>query len=172
MLELRIFFDLSDFSRSAIPATDLDKWGKHLQFETILQYVDLPYLSVEGGDDLLNPGSSDPETASEIRTLKGRDDFVKIFNWLRRKNGVQKILEVTVKDDENEPHCDEAIEMALKDFEVERLDWQKIDLGCDVLWNAARDVREVHLYSSGNNDILRGWSSKNGLARLPKVMCP
>ena len=83
---------------------------------------------------------------------------------------MQKVLEANVEDDEIDPHCDEAIEMALEGLDVEVLDWKKLNLCSDVLWNAARNVKELFLYSSANNDVLRSWSAKDGLGRLPKVV--
>ena len=74
-----------------------------------------------------------------------------------------------MEDHEVEPHCDEAIEMALDGLEVEILNWKKPDLCSDVLGNAVNGVKELYLYSSGNNDVLRSWSAGDGLAKLPKV---
>ncbi len=155
-----------------IPIAELEGWGKHKKFEKILQYVDLPNLTISGGDELLSTTSSDLETSSSIYALKGRVDFVKVFNWLRRKGGVRQVLEANVEDDEIEPHCDEAIEMALEGLDVEILDWKKLDLCSDVLCNAASNVKELFLYSSANSDVLRSWSAKDGLGRLKKVVIP
>ena len=130
--------------------------------------MDLPSFTISGGDDLLSTTPSDLEAGSKTYVLKGRVDFVKMFKWLR-KCGVQKVLEVNVEDHEGEPHCDEAIEMALDGLEVEILNWKKPDLCSDVLTNAANGVRELFLYSSGNNDVLRSWSAEDGLAKLQKV---
>ena len=129
----------------------------------------MPNLTISGGDDLLDTTPSDSELGSDIYTLRSRLDYVKVFNWLRKK-GVRKVLEVNIEDDETEPHCDEAIEAALQGLDVEILNWKKLDLCSDVLWNAARDVKELFLYSSANNDVLRSWSAKDGLGRLPKVI--
>ena len=130
----------------------------------------MPNLTISGGDDLLDINSLDSELSSDIYTLRSRLDYVKVFNWLRKKGGVRKVLEVNIEDDETEPHCDEAIEIALQGLDVEILNWKKLDLCSDVLWNAARDVKELFLYSSANNDVLRSWSAKDGLGRLPKVI--
>lgn len=132
--------------------------------------MDLPNLTISGGDELLDTTSSDSELSSNIYTLRSRLDYVKVFNWLRKKGGVRKVLEANIEDDETEPHCDEAIEAALKGLDVEILNWKKLDLCSDVLWNAARDVKELFLYSSANNDVLRSWSAEDGLGRLPKVI--
>ena len=169
-IELSIFFDITQFSGRTIPVTELDGWGTHIRFERILQHVDLPNLKISGGDDLLKTTTSDSDMTSNVITLRSRLDFVKVFNWLRRKGGVRKVLEANVEDDEIEPHCDEAIEMALQGLDVETLNWKKLDLCSDVLWNAVKDVKELFLYSSGNNDVLRSWSAEDGLARLQKVI--
>ena len=130
----------------------------------------MPNLTISGGDDLIDTTSSDSEVGSNIYNLRSRLDYVKVFNWLRKKGGVRKVLEANIEDDETEPHCDEAIEIALQGLDIEILNWKKFDLCSDVLWNAARDVKELFLYSSANNDVLRSWSAKDGLGRLPKVM--
>lgn len=102
--------------------------------------------------------------------MRSRLDFFKIITWLRKEGGVQKVLEANVEDDEIEPHCDEAIEMALQGLDVETLNWKKIDLCSDVLKNAVKDVKELFLYSSGNNDVLRSWCVEDGLAKSQKVI--
>lgn len=148
----------------------MDGWGTHIRFERILQHVDLPNLKISGGDDLLNTTTLDSDSSSNIVSLGSRLDFVKIFNWLRRVGGVRKVLEANVEDDEIEPHCDEAIEIALQGLDIETLNWKRLDLCSDVLKNAVKDVNELFLYSSGNNDVLRSWSAEDGLARLQKVI--
>ena len=170
-IELSIFFDISQSAEKKIQATELDGWGKHIRFETILQHVDLPNLTISGGDDLLVSSPPETEPSSDDQTPKGRLDVVKIFNWLRGR-GVRKVLEANVEDDEIEPHSDEAIEMALKDLDIETLNWKKLDLCTDVLVNAVNNVKVLHLYSSANNDVLRSWSAPDGLAKLPKVVAP
>ena len=170
LIELTIFFDITQFAgRKIIPITELDGSGTHVKFESILQHVDLPNLTISGGDDLLATDSSDSETSSDIYALRSRLDYVKVFNWLRKKGGVRKVLEANVEDDETEPHCDEAIEMALQGLDVEILNWKKLDLCSDVLCKAASNVKELFLYSSANNDVLQNWSTKDGLGRLQKV---
>ncbi|KAF5965867.1 intracellular serine protease [Fusarium coicis] len=100
----------------------------------------------------------------------GRSDLVHIFNQLRSK-GVETVLRVFVQDsDPDSPsHSDEAIEKALQGLGVEVWDWNKTDLCTEVVLTAAPKAREVHLYWSGNNSVLRGWSEAGGLAKLPKL---
>lgn len=46
------------------------------------------------------------------------------------------------------------------------LQWKKIDLSPEVIRKAAPDVREIHLYWSGQDSVLRGWSEEEGLPQL------
>ena len=69
-----------------------------------------------------------------------------------------------VVDDGDLPHADAAIVEALYGFQVEEWDWKKMDLCADVIYESSPGVREVSLYSSGNNAILVGWASAEGLA--------
>lgn len=80
-----------------------------------------------------------------------------------------KIVKVIVIDDREPSHTDEAIETALTGFDVEIWDWKRVDLCSEVIFNAARNVKEISLYSSGNNAVLLGWSSKDGLGKFLKV---
>ncbi|PTB47926.1 hypothetical protein M431DRAFT_501633 [Trichoderma harzianum CBS 226.95] len=93
--------------------------------------------------------------------------MVKVFDWLREK-GVKKILSIIVIDSTEPSHSDGAIEAALgitpsKMFGIETWDWKKLDINCDVISRCAPNVKEVSLYSSGNNAVLMGWSSGSGL---------
>ncbi|KAI9779172.1 MAG: hypothetical protein M1839_007707 [Geoglossum umbratile] len=143
-----------------------------LEFEDILQYVALPKLVVETG----NPPERQqkrPRWGSDIPDGKGRKDFQVIFDWLGEGKGVKKIIKViaedNVDDDSSIAHSDEVIEKALCRFGVEVWDWRKTDISIDTIATAAEDVRVVHLYSSGNNAVLRGWSDSDGLAVLKKL---
>ncbi|KAF6793390.1 hypothetical protein CSOJ01_13950 [Colletotrichum sojae] len=104
-------------------------------------------------------------------------DQLQFFHWFRSWK-VEKILKVVV-DDRARPHGDEKIEEVLaglhgggeprKSFDVEVLDWRKEDLCPETIRNAAPQVRELHLYWSGNNSVLRGWSEPEGLRLLESL---
>ncbi|TGO48275.1 hypothetical protein BCON_0245g00030 [Botryotinia convoluta] len=64
---------------------------------------------------------------------------------------------------------DEAIEKALQGFDVEILDWRKVDLCPETVWTSSRELREVYLQWSGNNVVLRGWSELEGMKRLENL---
>jgi hypothetical protein len=91
-----------------------------------------------------------------------------IFKWLRKEK-VETIYAVTVIDSSEPSHSDAAIESALRGFKVEIWDWKKLDLNCDVIAACTEGaVREMSLYSSGNNAVLMGWSSEDGLRCIKK----
>lgn len=57
---------------------------------------------------------------------------------------------------------------ALYGFKVEEWDWKKMDICSDVIHESSPAVREVSLYSSGNNAVLMGWASEEGLGNRKK----
>lgn len=90
-----------------------------------------------------------------------------VFDWLWR-NGVREIIKIMVVDDRDRPHADSAIIEALYGFKVEEWDWKRVDLCSDVIYEASPNVREVSLYCSGNNAVLMGWASAEGLGNRKK----
>lgn len=168
--EKRVYFDLSMTLETNLTYEYFEALSKHVRFETILHHVDLPNMSVQKGDNWFKGAPDLEERFKAIRDLTGvgRADLAKVFMWLRN-NGVRKILEIHAVDSSGTSHCDEAIELSIQGFDVEVLNWERVDISSDVFANSAPDVRELHLYASGNNEVLRGWSSKDGLPRLKKV---
>jgi len=73
-----------------------------------------------------------------------------------------------VVDDRDRPHADAAIVEALYGFKVEEWDWKRVDLCSDVIHESAPTVKEVSLYCSGNNAVLMGWASAEGLGNRKK----
>lgn len=131
----------------------------HLKFEEILQYVVVPNLSVV---------TSQPNSTDKLPDCKGRKDYWRIFNWLRLQK-VKRVLRVIVQDHHPIPHSDEMIERALDGFGVENWDWNKLDICPKTIRKAAPTIRDLTLYSSGNNAVLRSWSGLGGLAELKDV---
>jgi hypothetical protein len=89
------------------------------------------------------------------------------FEMLRKR--VKKIMKVTVIDNQLRPCKDCTIMQCLEGFDVKYLDWRKDDMCIDVILQAAPNVAEVTLYSSGNRTVLRGWAARNGLCNLRQV---
>jgi len=90
-----------------------------------------------------------------------------VFFWLR-KNGVCKIVRVTVIDYGEASHSDSAIKKALKEFEIEYWNWKKVDLSSQVMEECSRTVREVSLYWTGNHAVMMGWASPEGFCNHEK----
>ncbi|KAK0720171.1 hypothetical protein B0H67DRAFT_178559 [Lasiosphaeris hirsuta] len=154
--------------------TDFEASYRGLVFDEVLRYVDFRRVML----DTAVVRQRHSEAAADSGA--GRKDMVKFFDWLHEKN-VRNIIKVIVEDRAFEdkgtsqandekwtPHSDEAIEQALKRFDVEILDWRKVDLDPKTIWDAGRDsnLRELHLWWSGNNAILRSWSEPDGLVKL------
>ena len=102
---------------------------------------------------------------------RGLSDLVEVFRWLRRNN-VEQIVKVMVIDDCDPCHSDASIEDALRDFKVEVWDWKRIDISTDVIAESSKFIKEISLYSSGNQAVLMGWASSEGLLdkdKFPKV---
>jgi hypothetical protein len=81
---------------------------------------------------------------------------------------VREIIKVMVVDDRDPPHADSAIIEALYGFKVEEWDWKRIDLCSDIICESSPFVREASLYASGNNAVLMGWASAEGLGNRDK----
>jgi hypothetical protein len=157
LLAFTIAFDLWGYK--IITQEDLAKMTKHLRFERILQYIVLPNLSVI---------SAQPSPQDKLPTCKGRTDYWWIFKWLKQEK-VERILRVVVQDRQPSSHSDEMIERCLEGLQVETWDWNKLDICATTIQRAAPSVRDLTLYSSGNNAVLRSWSSAGGLVQLKDV---
>lgn len=172
--DLELYFDLS--GRSSMTQQGFQSLVKQLRFEDALQYVAIPNIRIEapGSSNTANSSNSRrPARGQSYKEGSGRRDLVQVFNTLHQR-GVRTILKVVVDDsvaDEpsSPPHTDEAIEKALGGMGVEIWDWKKTDLSTEVIYAAAPRVRQVHLYWSGNNAVLRGWSEEGGLKRLSEL---
>lgn len=139
--------------------------GDMLCFDTVLRYVQISWHICKSSATG-NPRSSD----SEDKAGAGRRQFQRVFILLRRL-GVRKIFHLVLVDDKVNPHTD-CVAEDLVSFDIEVFDWDRVDLCSTVIANACPNVRELFLYSSGNNAVLRGWSEKEGLAGLKKVAAP
>ncbi|PQE32882.1 hypothetical protein CJF32_00001364 [Rutstroemia sp. NJR-2017a WRK4] len=166
--ECHIEFDLAGFPTTVIKDEYLKQLETHLKFESILKYVALPVLSVESQPAKGHRGQPVPSNKPQSDLHRnGRSDLVAIFDWLWSR-GVREIIKVMVVDDGDPPHANGAIVEALYGFRVEEWDWKRVDLCSDVISESSLAVREVSLYSSGNNAVLMGWASGEGLGNRKK----
>jgi hypothetical protein len=91
------------------------------------------------------------------------------FEWLRETKHVKSILKVEVKDDPENPCTDRMIELALEGFQVQYLDWDRIDLASSTIRKVSETVRWLRLYTTGCRAVLDGWAHKEGLPALAQV---
>jgi hypothetical protein len=107
----------------------------------------------------------------------GKKHALELFDWLYKEKGVRSIIKVIVEDgatlpagqEDYVPHSDRAVYTSLESFDIEIFDWRKIDLCPQAIVKACKSsigLRELHLWWSGNNAVLRAWSGPNGLASL------
>ncbi|KAL6802692.1 hypothetical protein GGI42DRAFT_360393 [Trichoderma sp. SZMC 28013] len=128
-----------------------------VDFETVLSYVQLPPRQFT---------ASPSAQGGELDTL---ENYARIFNFLMKDRKVQKIFKIIVNDLIGQPHPDEMITRLVYDFGVEYWDWKKLDMNIETILEAAPNVKEVSLHSSGIYSALQGWASEGGLIVLPKL---
>lgn len=165
LAENQIFFDLFGTKSLEVSEEQVTEFLGHAKFEDTLQYVALPRLQLERR---VVPSKLRKSNKSNKPDGNGRKDMTFFFDFLRDK-GVKRVLHIIVDDEESPAHSDEAIEKALSGLKVEIWDWRKIDLCSETVLVAAPDTTEVYLYWSGNNAVLLGWSSPDGLPQLKKL---
>lgn len=139
-------------------AEQQESQGFRFSFENILRSVDFPDLGKE------------PFLPSEHRTVSAmRNEVQQVLNWLRTKKDVKKIIGLSVKDSFYDPHSEETIEQAIADLDIEVLNWKRLDLSIDSIYDSARNVRELHLYCSGSKTAIMHWIGDSGIQRLERV---
>jgi hypothetical protein len=137
-------------------------------FDEVLRYVTFGRIELQKPTQSTTESKLSKRLPLKSKQGKGRSDLTFFFDWLYQKN-VRHILKVTVDDLKDPPHSDKAIEESLRRFQVETLDWRRVDLCPETLYNSCRSVRELYLRWSGNRAILRAWGEPEGLPRLGKL---
>jgi hypothetical protein len=149
----------------------LQRSFKKTKFDPILLFVKLGRLEVAPVE------FGDREKAIKKKNGIGKKHAQEIFDWLYKQKEVRTIIKVTVEDgatlpaghSDYIPHSDRAVYESLELFDIEILDWRKIDLCPEAIVTACKSsegLRELHLWWSGNNAILQAWSGTHGLKRL------
>jgi len=141
--------------------------NRHNRLDTLLRIVYIPQVTVTWDDE-------DQDVRDEADGWKcvGRKDYYLIFHWLKHNALVDHVLTVVVDDiADTAPisHSDTAIVHCLNGLNIETWNWKKMDISSDVIYRAAKNVKEVYLYCSGNNAVLRGWSDSAGLVMLKEA---
>ncbi|TGJ87155.1 hypothetical protein E0Z10_g1618 [Xylaria hypoxylon] len=125
------------------------------EFDTALQFVAVGPIAIE-------------KQGEPVASQRQRRDMLTLFEWLKDKK-VNNIVKVVVNDHKDPFHSDKAIIDALKQFNIEILDWSKPDLCPETIRAACNDVRELYLSWSGLNGMLLAWGGTDGLANLPNL---
>jgi len=124
------------------------------QFEKMLFFVYLPNLN-------------------HIRKPCPHEGVRTLFWWLHHNQHVQRIKILTIPDSTTSPMSDELVERGIVNkFEIEELDWRKLDINMNVLTGSPHSgvFTKLNLYSSGNWSVLYHWVfSDDGLAKLKNV---
>jgi hypothetical protein len=117
-----------------------------VEFETTLSFVDIPVPDL-------------PRVKAETVGVAIRDETKRILNWLRDEKGVTGIYELRVRDSLYLPHCEETIKSCLDNFDIEILDWMRVDLSLEPIKDTCRNLKELTLYGSTWSS-LQSWTSE------------
>ncbi|KAI9773356.1 MAG: hypothetical protein M1840_007571 [Geoglossum simile] len=130
--------------------------GRIFKFESILKYANFPDLNTQIPKHIQDVAASLRVDHTEIRI---------VFKWLRSR-GVKQVLELSVPDRLLCPHSDDDVAYCVNGSAVRVLKWRKLDLYLGNLKDK-NDLREIHLYSSGNRSVHRQWYEE--LKKFPNV---
>ncbi|KAL5088991.1 hypothetical protein Trisim1_006135 [Trichoderma cf. simile WF8] len=197
--DTHISFDYDNLPRKLVWNKFVKRFGSAksgLTFDSVLQYVTLPRVSVkETGPLADNDRAAEEESGIRQMGELGRKDAKYFLDWLFDK-GVRHIINLSVEDDGRsgeKVHSDQIIRQSLERLIIEHLDWQKIDLdpetilhvGCKTVRQdgpytitqsdqvstqpVSQHLRQLSLRWSGSNAVLRAWSEPNGLVLLPQL---
>ena len=107
------------------------------------------------------------ESGNPQSSMRSKLEATEIFSYLRRQS-VYHIETVKVLDCRWHPHPDNAIAEGLKGFSIRSLNWRKLDMDPCILAEV-KELRELHLYSSGNECVLKYWTMPETLGSLLEV---
>lgn len=157
----------------SLSAKTVGKYYDFLKFDSMLQFVALPQPPQKQAS-LSQARLPSKKDSASIEADTRKTHYPEIFKWLKnRADGkVKTILRIIIEDDLNDPHSDEEIEETLQDIDgIEDWNWRKYDISSSTILKAAKEVKKLHLYTTGNNAVLEGWLASDGLRRLKQVSC-
>lgn len=149
----------------------LDSLCQHFRPDRQLKSVSIENVQIEWDQ------ASKPYLDAQDWGCAGSSDLYLVFNWLKQTQSVRKVFQVSVNDFDDQSsgslwrrHSDKAIVECLKGLGVETWDWQRPDIPCSAIQEAAGDsVKTLYLYSSGLDAVLESWASPGGLPRLKNL---
>ncbi|KAF2802521.1 subtilisin-like protein [Mytilinidion resinicola] len=163
-LELALYKDGDKRKLLELDLSDFDVLGSEAQRCDFTHFVKNFSRPSEGLDFESTLASVQLPDISQARDRKLHQEVIDLLTKLRRPFGVEKIVSLTVWDNPFHPMSDLVIAESVRLYQIEELNWCKLDLDLDVLKNRATSLRKLCLYSSGNWGILYHWLSPEGLA--------
>ncbi|GAW11521.1 hypothetical protein ANO14919_008680 [Xylariales sp. No.14919] len=126
-----------------------------VEFETNLRYVDIP-----------TPAFPRPDIPTKF--IPERVEAAHVLGWLRDSKAVTGIYELRVRDSLYLPHTEETIKKCLHGFDVEILDWMRVDMSARPLAATCPRLKRLTLYVS-TWASLSYWVSGNGYEELSQL---
>jgi len=129
-----------------------------VDFETTLRYVDIPIPPF-------------PRSDVDYQSIPERLEAFLVLQWLHDSKEVSGIYKLRVRDSLYLPHTEEVIAQCLKEFNIEVLDWMRVDMSIKPLIETCPLLKRLTLYVS-NWATLSYWVSGDGYEELnefPKV---
>ncbi|KAL6696676.1 hypothetical protein J3F84DRAFT_407452 [Trichoderma pleuroticola] len=120
--------------------------GNFFRFESILKYANFPDLHAQ-------PPKNTEDVIGSLQI--DHKEISVVFKWLRER-GVEQVLELSVPDRLLCPHSDDQVAYCVNGFRIRVLNWRKLDLYLGNL-SDKKYLKELHLYSSGNTAVYKGW---------------
>lgn len=171
-IDKRIFLDLIGLRNRDITDARLTRFLDRLNPDDILKHIRIPHFVVSKSDNGNNPNARPTSKSgpNPHQPLEPPNNCKIVFKHLKT---VKAILHISIDDlsGKRAPHTNKAIISCLEHFRdnIEQWDWKKIDICSDTILEAAPKARDIYLYSSGNNAVLKSWSAPDGLLRFTCV---
>ena len=174
------FADINSGERKElhIDLSDFDNPSTH-DFQSFIAYLEaFTELKAQEPDNPQVPHIAFEETLScvllpnfALSTECPFEHKILPFLDLIQKRGVRKIINLIVPDSISKPTSEGDIATLLEKFEIERLNWQKLDMDLEILREKDEfmQLRELYLYSSGNWGLLYFWGKDDILHNMKKV---
>src|SRR3569833_203913 len=115
---------------------------------------------------------TDEEPSRYSRVMATEELEPPVYQVIQRglkDNGMVTLRKLVLPDCSRHPHSDSLMKTILSGLGLKIIDWSKADPSIISLHDADADVDDLHLRSSGHQDILFFWISEAGLNRFRKV---
>ncbi|KAH6867711.1 hypothetical protein B0T10DRAFT_467712 [Thelonectria olida] len=106
-----------------------------VEFESTLRYVNIPVPPF-------------PQVDINSHFIPARVEVKLVLDWLRDSKRVPGIYELRIRDSLYLPHKEEVISQCLGEFDVEVLDWMRVDMSIKPLLDTYGLLKKLTLYVS------------------------